>query len=108
MRGIMDGNPHDHLRKETMAGQFELFADDAAGVRFRMIAPDGTVLAVSRPFPDTRAAAAGIEAMRECAGTGLIRNLCPNVHEPVKTRTMQTPAPSAVAQRAHRKGLCAA
>jgi uncharacterized protein YegP (UPF0339 family) len=108
MRDTMDGNPHDHLWKETMAGQFELFADEAAEVRFRMIAPDGTVLAVSRPYPDTRSAAAGIEAMRECAGTGLISNLCPSVLEPVKARTMKTPAPSAVAQRAHRKGLCAA
>lgn len=96
-----------------MAGQFELFVDEASEVRFRMIAPDGTELGVSRPYPDTSAAAAGIEAMRECAGTGLISNLCPDTHEPVKARTMKTsgpisPAPSAVAQTAHRKGLYAA
>lgn len=60
-----------------MAGQFELFMDEEANVRFRMIGPDGAVLAVSGQYPDIRAAAAGVEAMRECAGTGLIRNLCP-------------------------------
>jgi uncharacterized protein YegP (UPF0339 family) len=60
-----------------MAGKFELFTDEDANVRFRMIGPDGTVLALSRAFPDTRSAAAGVEAMRECAGTGLISNLCP-------------------------------
>lgn len=60
-----------------MAGQFELFMDEESNVRFRMIGPDGAVLAVSGQYPDPRAAAAGVEAMRECAGTGLIRNLCP-------------------------------
>jgi uncharacterized protein YegP (UPF0339 family) len=63
--------------KEQMAGQFELFMDEESKVRFRIIGPDGTVLALSRSFPDTRAAAAGVEAMRESAGTGLITNLCP-------------------------------
>jgi uncharacterized protein len=60
-----------------MAGQFELFMDEESKVRFRIIGPDGTVLGLSRSFPDTRAAAAGVEAMRESAGTGLITNLCP-------------------------------
>jgi uncharacterized protein len=60
-----------------MAGKFELFTDEDSNVRFRMIGPDGSVLALSRAFPDTRSAAAGVEAMRECAGTGLISNLCP-------------------------------
>jgi len=98
-----------------MAGRFELYVDEASGVRFRMIGPDGSELGVSRSFPDTRAAAAGIEAMRECAGTGLISNLCPPISEPVKARTAnahtaaaQSPASSTATQRAHRKGLCAA
>jgi hypothetical protein len=53
--------------------------------------------------------------MRECAGTGLISNLCPPISEPVKARTAnahtaaaQSPASSTATQRAHRKGLCAA
>lgn len=62
--------------KEDMAGKFELFTDEDSNVRFRMIGPDGSVLALSRAFPDTRSAAAGVAAMRECAGTGLISNLC--------------------------------
>jgi uncharacterized protein len=60
-----------------MAGKFELFTDEDSNVRFRMIGPDGSVLALSRAFADTRSAAAGVAAMRECAGTGLISNLCP-------------------------------
>ncbi|MBT2597324.1 hypothetical protein [Arthrobacter sp. ISL-72] len=110
-----------------MAGQFELYIDEASEVRFRMIGPDGTVLAVSRSFPDTKAAAAGIAAMRECAGTGLISNLAQGVRESQGVREgqalRQAPgtrqaanapaagsavAPAVAAQRAHRKGLCAA
>jgi uncharacterized protein len=87
-----------------MAGQFELFIDEASEVRFRMIGPDGSVLAVSRSFPDTKAAATGIAAMRECAGTGLISNLAEGVRESKGNAV----APAAAAQRAHRKGLCAA
>jgi len=98
-----------------MAGRFELFLDEASGVRFRMVGPDGTELGISRPYPDTRAAAAGIEAMRECAGTGLISNLCPDIREPATARTAKapttaakSPATSTAAQRVHRKGLYAA
>ncbi len=58
-----------------MAGQFELFTDADSRVRFRLVASDGSVLAVSGPFEDKRSAAAGIMAVRECAGTGLIKEL---------------------------------
>ncbi len=58
-----------------MAGQFELFTDADSHIRFRLVATDGTVLAVSTPFEDKRAAADGIRAVRECAGTGLIREV---------------------------------
>jgi hypothetical protein len=60
-----------------MAGEFQLFMDEESKVRFRMIGPDGSVLAVSRSYPDTKEAAAGVAEIRECAGTGLISNLCP-------------------------------
>jgi uncharacterized protein len=56
-----------------MAGQFEIFTDAESNVRFRLLGADGTVLAVSKAFEDKRAAADGIMAVRECAGTGLIR-----------------------------------
>jgi uncharacterized protein YegP (UPF0339 family) len=58
-----------------MAGQFEIFTDEESNVRFRLIAADGTVLAISKAFDDKRQAANGIMAVRECAGTGLIREV---------------------------------
>jgi uncharacterized protein YegP (UPF0339 family) len=60
-----------------MAGTFELFADEDSRIRFRLVMPDGHVLAVSGPFTDKHAAAAAIEEVRECAGTGLIRDVVP-------------------------------
>ncbi|MDZ4093250.1 MAG: DUF1508 domain-containing protein, partial [Arthrobacter sp.] len=53
-----------------MTGQFELFVDTDSRFRFRLRAPDGTVMAVSAAFPDKSAAVAGIAAVRECAGMG--------------------------------------
>ncbi|QYF91134.1 YegP family protein [Arthrobacter sp. PAMC25284] len=58
-----------------MAGQFELFTDAESRIRFRLVAKDGSVLAVSTPFEDKRAAADAIRAVRECAGTGLIKEV---------------------------------
>ena len=62
-----------------MTGSFELFEDEYGYFRFRVTAPNGTVVALSTDFPDKRAAVAGIEAMREYAGMGLITDLCPGV-----------------------------
>jgi hypothetical protein len=45
-----------------MAGLFELFVDAQLHVRFRLTAPDGTVLAVSKSLDDKPAAVAGIAA----------------------------------------------
>lgn len=59
-----------------MAGTFELFVDGESNFRFRFKAPDGTVMAVSSAFSDKPAAVAGISAVRECAGMGLIADLC--------------------------------
>lgn len=58
-----------------MAGHFEVFVDTESMYRFRLLAPDGTVLAVSDRFADKRAVAAGIAAIRECAGTGLVSDM---------------------------------
>ena len=60
-----------------MAGTFELFVDDDSQIRFRLVMPDGHVLAVSGQFTDKHAAAAAIEEVRECAGTGLIQDVAP-------------------------------
>jgi uncharacterized protein YegP (UPF0339 family) len=61
-----------------MAGQFEIFTDADSNVRFRLLAADGTVLAISTAFDNKRQAANGIMAVRECAGTGLIREVRSN------------------------------
>jgi hypothetical protein len=60
-----------------MAGKFEAFIDVDSFFRFRLLAADGAVVAVSGPYQDKQALAAGIAAVRECAGTGLVTDLCP-------------------------------
>jgi uncharacterized protein YegP (UPF0339 family) len=55
-----------------MTGMFELFTDSEASYRFRLTAPDGTEMALSRSFPDKPSAVAGIAAVREYAGMGLV------------------------------------
>ena len=61
-------------RKDNKHGRtIRDFTDADANVRFRLLGADGTVLAISKAFEDKRAAADGIMAVRECAGTGLIK-----------------------------------
>ncbi|MGO4584525.1 YegP family protein [Arthrobacter sp. 2RAF6] len=60
-----------------MAGIFEVFIDGESFFRFRLKSPDGVVIAVSTPFEDKPAVVAGIAAARECAGMGLVTDLCP-------------------------------
>lgn len=64
-------------RGVTMTRAFELFHDGNPSFGFRLKAPDGTVVAVSGPFPDKVSAVEGIRVVRECAGMGLITDLCP-------------------------------
>ena len=59
-----------------MAGMFELFMDAESAYRFRLTAPDGTIMAVSKPFTTKSDAVAGIAAVREYAGMGLITDQC--------------------------------
>lgn len=84
-----------------MTGSFELFEDEYGCFRFRVTAPNGTMVALSTDFPDKRAAVAGIEAMREYAGMGLITDLCPTVpldgrstEKPRNTRTIESDSPT--------------
>ncbi|BAS10757.1 UPF0339 protein TDE_0826 [Arthrobacter sp. Hiyo4] len=60
-----------------MAGMFELFIDAESYFRFRLTAPDGTVMAVSKAFDNKTAAVAGIADVREYAGMGLIADVVP-------------------------------
>ena len=72
-----------------MAGKFEVFVDADSLFRFRLLAADGTIMAVSQAFEDKRAVAAGIAAVRECAGTGLVTDLSSSV-------AVARPVPAAV------------
>jgi uncharacterized protein len=74
-----------------MTGMFELFIDEDTSFRFRLKAPDGTVVAVSKSFPDKRAAVCGISDVREYAGMGLITDLCPEV--PLRGPSTTPPVP---------------
>jgi uncharacterized protein YegP (UPF0339 family) len=76
-----------------MTGTFELYIDEDKSFRFRLKAPDGTVVAVSTSFPDKRAAVCGISDVREYAGMGLITDLCPEV--PLRAPATTTPVPVA-------------
>lgn len=79
-----------------MAGTFELFADADSRIRFRLVAPNGCVLAVSGQYPDKYQAAAAIKDVRECAGTGLIQDLTPPGSAPaVPSRSSPRMLPSA-------------
>ncbi|MGO4860271.1 YegP family protein [Arthrobacter sp. 2MCAF14] len=59
-----------------MAGMFEFFVDPESAFRFPLTAPDGTVIAVSKPFDTKSDAVAGIAAVREYVGMGLITDHC--------------------------------
>ncbi|WP_461188991.1 YegP family protein [Arthrobacter sp. Z4-13] len=84
-----------------MAGKFEAFVDPDSFFRFRLLAPDGAVMAVSGPFESKSALAAGISAVRECAGTGLVTDLCPaGAAAPQAPAASPTPSPSAAASPA--------
>jgi uncharacterized protein YegP (UPF0339 family) len=64
-------------RGTDVAGIFELFMDEESQIRFRLVASNGVVLAVSEQYGEKHHAAAAIKDVRECAGTGLIQDLCP-------------------------------
>ncbi|WP_309072609.1 YegP family protein [Arthrobacter sp.] len=59
-----------------MTGKFELFTDEHASYAFRLKSHDGTVVAVSGPYPNKESAVQGIRDVRECAATGLISDQC--------------------------------
>ncbi len=77
-----------------MAGNFEVFVDADSLYRFRLLGPDGTVMAVSQAFEDKPAVKAGIDAVRECAGTGLVTDLCPAGAVPAPALSVHEAAPA--------------
>lgn len=76
-----------------MAGMFEIFLDPDASFRFQLTAPDGSVLAVSRAFPDKDAAIKGIAAAREYAGMGHVRELPSSAGERTSPRAAAAALP---------------
>lgn len=62
-----------------MAGTFELFHDGGKSFGFRLKAPGGSVVAISGGFSNKASAVEGIRVVRECAGMGLITDLCPPI-----------------------------
>mgnify|MGYP000262077909 CR=1 FL=1 len=79
-----------------MAGMFELFLDAESAYRFRLAAPDGTIMAVSKPFPTKTEAVAGIAAVREYAGMGLITDRSTTTINSAPPRTHSDPAGQSV------------
>jgi uncharacterized protein YegP (UPF0339 family) len=77
-----------------MSGQFEIYTDADSNIRFRLLGADGTVLAISQAYADKRAAAEGIMAVRECAGTGLIKETRSNVWGGTGRNRPGVPTPS--------------
>lgn len=53
-----------------MSGYFKLVAAHDHGYRLKLISGDGVLVAVSTYFPTKEAAVAGIDLIREIAGTG--------------------------------------
>lgn len=64
-----------------MSGYFKLVDAHDHGFRLKLMAGDGTLVAVSAYFPTKQAAVEGIDAIREIAGTG-----------PVMDHTRRSPA----------------
>lgn len=83
-----------------MAGMFELFADSDSSFRFQLTAPDGTVMALSRPFPDKRAAVAGIAEVREYAGMGFVTEIQTPATEGTTEDTLEATADGSAAELA--------
>jgi uncharacterized protein len=57
-----------------VAGTFEIVTGEEKSFFFRLTADDGTVVAVSPRFKTLKGVAAGINAVRENAATGLVVN----------------------------------
>lgn len=89
-----------------MTGMFELFTRSDATYQFRVTAPDGTVMALSQPFPDKPSAVAGIAAVREYAGMGLVTEISVSEDDAVAQQSgpvSASPGASALNRLAHER-----
>ena len=76
-----------------MAGHFEIIDAPDGGYRVRLLDGMGRLVATSIKYPTKQGAVAGISALREIAGTGLIRDMSRGGHgEPIipKSRPAQS------------------
>lgn len=58
-----------------MAGTFELYLEDESRYRFRLTGDDGATLMTSEPYDDKPTAVSGINGIRDCASTALVKDL---------------------------------
>ena len=72
------------LGRNDLAGTFEI-TEAGEEYFFRLTAADGTVVAVSPMFDSIKGAAAGINAVRENAATGLIVDRSHGGSRPART-----------------------
>ncbi|WP_457972388.1 YegP family protein [Arthrobacter sp. D1-17] len=63
-----------------MAGYFEIIDAEDGGFRVRLLDGAGQLVATSVKYPTKQAAVMGISAIREIAGTGLIRDMSRGGH----------------------------
>jgi len=75
-----------------LAGIFEIAQAGDKAYFFRLTAADGTVVAVSPLFSSIKSAAAGINAVRENAATGLVVDHS-GAHRRVASSMFSTPSP---------------
>ncbi|MDR6508920.1 YegP family protein [Arthrobacter oryzae] len=83
--------PVDELPWRSTPGTFEIVRVDDGGFLVRLVDGNGTVLALSRTYPDISAAVEGVEAVRESAATSHISDQ--TARPPVPTRFGWTPGP---------------
>jgi uncharacterized protein len=63
------------LEGDTMAGKFELFEDKTGQYRFRLLAGNGEIIAVSEAYATKSGAKNGIESVKANAGTATVDDL---------------------------------
>lgn len=89
------GTDAERVEGCVMAGHFEISDAPDGGFRVRLLDGMGRLVATSIKYPTKQAAVAGISALREIAGMGLIRDMSRGGHgEPIiaKSRPAQATA----------------
>lgn len=58
-----------------MTEKFEIYRDKASEYRFRLVAPNGEIIAVSEGYTTKQSAQRGVEAVKKYAGSAEIEDL---------------------------------